>query len=93
MKVVLVQNIVFNGARHVAGEIVDLEDKVAKEFLKNDLAAPYAEIEAGEVVVDADPEVLAEAEVDEEEAAPEVLAEAKVSKKATAKKSGGKAKK
>ena len=92
MKVVLIQNIVHNGARIAAGEIVDLEDKVAKEFLKNDLAAPHAEIEAGEVVVDADPEVLAEAEVDEADA-PEVIEQEEVSKKATAKKSGGKAKK
>jgi len=70
MKVVLIQNVVFGGERKVAGDIVDLEDKVAEEFLKADLAAPYGEIENGEVVVDADPEVLAEAEA-EEKAAPE----------------------
>ena len=107
MKVVLIQNVVYGGERKVAGDIVDLEDKVAKEFLKADLAAPYGEIENGEVVVDADPEVLAEAEVGEE-AAPEQAEESEAeaeeeaapkqeekqeAPKATAKKTGGKAKK
>lgn len=85
MKVVLIQNVVFGGERKVAGEIVDLEDKVAKEFLKADLAAPYGEIENGEVVVDADPEILKEAEVGEEaapEQAEESEAEAEAEEKA-----------
>lgn len=99
MKVVLIQNVVFGGERKVAGDIVDLEDKVAKEFLKADLAAAYGEIENGEVVVDADPEVLAEAEVGEE-AAPEQEEKQEAAPKQeapkakqTAKKTGGKAKK
>ena len=102
MKVVLIQNVVFGGERKVAGEIVDLEDKVAKEFLKADLAAPYGEIENGEVVVDADPEVLAEAEVGEkaapeqeekQEAEPKQEAPKKTAKKTGGNKTGGKAKK
>lgn len=102
MKVVLIQNVVYGGERKVAGEIVDLEDKVAKEFLKADLAAPYGEIENGEVVVDADPEVLAEAEVGEEaapeqeekqEAAPKQEAPKQTAKKTGGNKTAGKAKK
>lgn len=107
MKVVLIQNVVFGGERKVAGDIVDLEDKVAKEFLKADLAAPYGEIENGEVVVDADPEVLTEAEAApeqaeeaeaeaEEKAAEEAATEQEEKQEApkkTAKKTGGKAKK
>jgi hypothetical protein len=58
MKVVLLQNTIINHKRKVAGDIVELEAEVAKNFCEALLAAPYAEIENGELVSDADPEVL-----------------------------------
>ena len=58
MKVVLLQNTMINRERHVAGEVVELEAAMAKNFCKALLAAPYAEIENGELVTDADPEVV-----------------------------------
>lgn len=105
MKIVLIQNIVFKGERKVAGDIVDIEDKIAKEFLKSDLAAPYGEIENGEVGEEDAPEQEEESEAEaeaEEKAAEEDAPEQEEKQEAepkqeapkkTAKKTGGKAKK
>ena len=60
MKVVLLQNTIINRKRCVAGDVVELETAMAKNFCKSLLAAPYAEIENGELVTDADIEVVDE---------------------------------
>ena len=93
MKVVLIQNVVFGGERKVAGEIVDLEDKVAKEFLKADLAAPYGEIENGEVGEEDAPEQEEKQEAAPKQEEKQEAAPKQEASKQTAKKTGGKAKK
>lgn len=60
MKVVLLQNTIINRKRCVAGDVVELEAAMAKNFCKSLLAAPYAEVENGELVTDVDPEVVDE---------------------------------